>query len=123
MALNFGNYAEYARGFYFRLRDSINMNHIVPAVDKSSIIKDGNWHMLTMTIDKAANPMGRCYLDGVEVGTTAVINAVVVPATNFILGQGMIGFLDQTAFWQKCLTPTEIGLLHNAGSGLAFSNW
>lgn len=129
LVLRFGGGASYKMGFYFRLRDSVNTNDISPSIDKTSVIQDGNWHMLTLVVNRTASPQATCYLDGASVGTLATVTANVNPTTlaleigRYTATYPMRGFIDQTAFWKKALTTTEISALYNSGSGLAGSAW
>lgn len=128
LVLRGGGSAVYNRGFYFRLRNWSFTNDIGPSTDKTSIVGNGAWHMITLTIDMAAATKALCYLDAVQVGSLAAIQFDMNSTGGMEIGRytatyPMLGFIDQPAFWKKCLTPTEITSLFNSGAGLARANW
>ena len=123
-----GGGAVYLNGFYFRLKNNLYTNDIGPSVNKTSIVGDGNWHMLTLTIDRSAATMGRAFLDSVQVGTLATITVDANPTAvaemfRFTASYPIRGLMDQTAIWGKALTQTEIDALYASGAGLAYTSW
>lgn len=128
LVLRGGGSADYNRGFYFRFSKDFTNENFGPSTDKTAIVGNGSWHMITLSIDMSAATKARVYLDGVEVGNKATVSSDVVNTYPVLIGRygssfPMLGFIDQTAFWNKALTTTEITLLYNSGAGLPFTNW
>lgn len=89
-------------------------------------LADGEWHMYTLTFGSG---VVTAYVDGTELGsgasagTLSFSQAFDIGATNDNGSHSnpFIGDLDETGFWTKELTQTEITSLYNSGAGLKYS--
>ena len=88
-----------------------------------SQITDGDWHMITLTIDGTTH---RLYIDGTSVSNfTSGIN--IFGGQNGLFGffMGMadfIGFMDEWGIWNRSLNIEEISFLYNDGDGCEFGD-
>lgn len=85
---------------------------------------DGNWHHVTVTVQRGANGAVRFYLDGVQVN--AQFGAITAPIGNtspLFVGAGthpvpnsfFRGHIDEVEIFNRVLAPAEIFGLWNAG--------
>lgn len=132
ISLRGGNTSTFTRGVYANLRVNAGVNEIIgPAVDQSSVLQDGNWHMVTVSVTRLTTTDATIYIDGVAVGTLADCVAIInnsAPmyigrSANGALGYWMEGKIDQLAFWKRGLSQEEITTLYNLGAGVPYALW
>jgi hypothetical protein len=81
----------------------------------SASFNDGQWHHVAVTVDRSSSTGLRFYLDGNPTADPAM-NPLVTPAPldNPVLlqiGGGFVGDLDESAIFNRALTPAEVALL------------
>ena len=92
-------------------------------IDLNPPFSDGDWHLVTVTFDRAANQV-TSYIDGVPVNTsdispsgTASFNA----GFNTLVGSSGngtysgAGDMDDLGIWNRVLTPQEVAGIYGAG--------
>ena len=109
---------------YFQYRGSTDFRFgtYIHDYDVSIDVRDGVWHMFTMTWDGTNL---KCYIDAVQkVSTTN--NIQTSTANDFKLiskyGSGYFvdGYIDEYGVWNRELSSTEVSDLYNSGSGLQY---
>ncbi len=89
------------------------------------VINDGQWHFVTVTVQRGSVTGGKMYVDGVFVRdffTTMTLGSLA-NAAPLLLGRqqtappvGPSGDLDEVEIFNRALTPAEITALYTAGS-------
>lgn len=106
-------------GIYFRLRDSSNIDQVIPSSDISSIIGDGSFHHYACIIDRTSNSI-KIYFDGSLVGTTSGLTVASISTTsNIFIGRyltyyGSFQMSNIAIYKNKSLTSTEVLQNYNA---------
>lgn len=119
-----------AYGLYF---DSNTINFVVSTdgtaivtASKSFTPSNGTWYHLVATLDVSS---GICilYVNGVSLGPTGSFpGSVFNSSAQFGVGTGdagtstVDGVVDEVGIWSRFLTPLEITLLYNGGTGLQY---
>lgn len=90
-------------------------------------IKDGNWHMVTMSYTSGSH---KIYIDGIErVSSSPSGNIFYVESRRFVLGSswntvGYEGYfngqIDEVGVWNRALSGSEVSELYNGGAGLSY---
>lgn len=121
----------YQDGFYLQADawwDGINENEHAKDTTFDHGTHNSKWVMLTLVRNTTNHPV-RLYVNGTLTGT-AVTNptenksGVVFSTKNAGNdARSYYGSIDETSFWNKSLTPTEITELYNGGAGLARSEF
>ncbi|MBN2661595.1 MAG: LamG domain-containing protein [Tannerellaceae bacterium] len=98
-----------------------------------SLNTSNGWYHLTVTYDGSGQSLGiKIYIDGIDVtGADSIIGTYVAmqnTASSVYIGRwstsvSFIGYIDQTAIWAKELSPAEVALVYNSGSGLPYTSW
>lgn len=131
LTLRGGNTAAYARGVYFRFRNSLGtIQDLTPTYDISNFISNGNWNMISVVVDMN-NPTTQAslYVNCSLYGTLGLVTVDINNSAPLIIGQynGTLplsaAYIDQTALWKRALTTSELSLIYNATNGLPFNNW
>ncbi|MDB4277044.1 LamG domain-containing protein [bacterium] len=106
-------------GFYFRVRTSTGFDDINLSSDQRSIIEDGNFHMITISIEKGAASEGKAYLDGNLVGTKSTVttninNTAPLYIAKYSTIYGAIKVGSVFIYKNKALSEDEILQNYNA---------
>jgi PKD repeat protein len=90
----------------------------VGAVESTATVTDGLWHHGVIVYDGASYQL---YVDGVAdgSGTFAGCNegAQGEPAWTFNVGYGLVGNVDEVAFWNEALTAIQVHQVYANGAG------
>lgn len=100
-------------GFYFRMRVGGVAQDINLPSDQRSIIEDGNFHMITVSIEKGALNEGRMYLDNNLVGTRSsftlnISNTAPLYIARYSSIYGAVKVANQLVYKGKGLTDSEV---------------
>jgi len=106
-------------------------------VSGSTVLSDGNWHFITVTVSGGSGVMGfvKIYVDGAEDGsnnynrTYTTVTDQELKIGRYILndaswsGYYMNGNIDEIAIWKdKVLTAAEVTALYNSGTPIDLSS-
>jgi len=100
-------------GFYFRIRVGGVAEDINLSSDQRSILEDGNFHMITVSIEKGALNEGRMYLDNNLVGTRSSVtlninNTAPLYIARYETVYGAVKVANQLIYKNKGLTDLEV---------------
>ena len=100
-------------GFYFRMRVGGVAQDIYLSSNQRSIIEDGNFHMITVSIEKGALNEGRMYLDNNLVGTRSsftlnINNTSPLYIAKYSTIYGAVKVANQLVYKGKGLTDSEV---------------
>tara|TARA_R100000808_G_scaffold3929_1_gene13367 strand:+ start:6076 stop:9228 length:3153 start_codon:yes stop_codon:yes gene_type:complete len=97
-------------------------------------LNDGDWHHLCIALDETDATGFTIYFDGSAIAdpTYSVSGTFTWAALTYSLTVGAInkgtsvvndftGNIDELGLWSKLLSPAEVALLYNSGSGCAYS--
>jgi len=100
----------------------MSINRVVTVTTSASNIDDGDWHMVTITVDGTTH---RLYVDGLNVdNTTTGDNIFGGDGGNFgfVFGSVLAGTLDAVGVWNRSLTAGEILInLFNEDNGNTYT--
>jgi hypothetical protein len=92
--------------------------------DLNPPISDGNWHLVTITVDRPANKLVS-YIDSCTVSVDALANAGTASLNagfNTLVGSSGLGYwagtadVDDLAIWGRALAPAEVDSLYTKGN-------
>jgi len=95
----------------------------------SLTVPNSNWHFLFVTYNGTVLRMGKIvngtitaeqWTTTINTGGTATPN---IGTGSYSTADSFKGGIDQTAFWTRVLSDTELQTLENSTSGLAYSSW
>jgi MSHA biogenesis protein MshQ len=124
---------------HFKVKDSTAFPSFTE-FDVSGSYNDGNWHMVTFTLDSSG--FITVYVDGsVSASTSLYGNSIYYQCTGsyapFSIGNStyysggacdtyntiearLLGIVDEVGIWNKVLNPTEVTQLYNSSAGLSY---
>jgi hypothetical protein len=86
-------------------------------------VSASNWYHVVFTFNNTTKAM-TIYVNTVSDTTTFTAGGTVVGNTNsdFIIGNGVNGLVDQVGIWKnRILSPSDVSLLYNGGAGLSYA--
>jgi len=106
----------------------------VTSTDDGNTIPNGKWSHLVVVFNKSGNVLTR-YINGTQTGTQDDITSIGDTTSNASIGFGCRktdgefsgpdllweGRLDEIAFFNKSLSPSEVSSLYNSGTGDFYS--
>lgn len=99
----------------------LNLNRITTVTTAVGNMNDGDWHMITITVDGTTH---RMYIDGLNVDNDTTGDNIFggdSGANGFFMGDASFtGTMDEVGFWDRSLTNEEVTQLYNGGDGITF---
>lgn len=100
-------------------------------VTSKTAVNDGKWHLIVAVFENNTKDKGSdsitIWIDGVKEKKQTEPGDYVVDLSNngnasiSVMGQGVIGFMDEVAVWNRALNKVDIEKLYNKGNGITLS--
>jgi len=111
----------------FQMSDSLGSYPLVTSGGPD--LRDGSWHHVAVTVDRASSSGGKLYVDGAQVGSsfnpTTKSGSLGTTGIPLLIGMhpspwldcNFSGELDEITMYKRALTATEIQTIYNVGNG------